>query len=153
MSLRAETIIPEVPEETAQVARAAFPKSNLYLKMRDERSLLKVFPTGKPLKPSDLGLIGNMRPSLELEDAGFDFSIFSEFRQRLLTKGKEAQLLNKMLEGFQDKKLLKSGRKQRTDSTHILAKVKHLSRMESVVETLRAALNEIAEFFPEWLHK
>ena len=35
MSLRAETI-PEVPSETARVARAAFPKGNLYLKMRDE---------------------------------------------------------------------------------------------------------------------
>ena len=91
--------------------------------------------------------------SLELENPGFDFSILSEFRQRLLTKGKEIQLLDKMLECFQDKKLLKSGGKQRTDSTHILAKVRHLSRMESVVETLRAALNELAEFFPEWLQK
>ncbi len=35
MSLKSETI-PEVPEETARVARAAFPKGNLYLKMRDE---------------------------------------------------------------------------------------------------------------------
>jgi transposase len=70
-----------------------------------------------------------------------------------LSKGKESQLLDKMLECFQEKKLLKARGKQRTDSTHILAKVKHLSRMESVVETLRAALNEIAEFFPEWLKK
>ncbi len=91
--------------------------------------------------------------SLELEDSGFDFSILSEFGQRLLTKGKEAKLLDKMLVCFQDKKLLKPGGKQRTDSTHILAKVRHLSRMESVVETLRAALNELAEFFPEWLQK
>jgi transposase len=35
MSLRTETI-PEVPSETVRVARAAFPKGNLYLKMRDE---------------------------------------------------------------------------------------------------------------------
>ncbi len=91
--------------------------------------------------------------SLELEDFGFDFSILSEFRQRLLSKGRETKLLDKMLECFQDKKLLKSGGKQRTDSTHILAKVRHLSRMESVVETLRAALNELAEFSPEWLQK
>jgi transposase len=35
MSLRPESI-PAVPEETARVARAAFPKGNLYLKMRDE---------------------------------------------------------------------------------------------------------------------
>jgi len=35
MSLRAEPIL-DVPEETARVAHAAFPKGNLYLKMRDE---------------------------------------------------------------------------------------------------------------------
>jgi transposase len=35
MSLRSEPI-PVVPEETVRVARAAFPKGNLYLKMRDE---------------------------------------------------------------------------------------------------------------------
>lgn len=184
MSLRIEPI-PSIPEETERVARAAFPKGNLYLKMRDELGVFysdddfaDLFPTrGQPaFSPWRLALITVMQfteglsdrqaaeavrsridwkyaLSLELEDDGFDFSILSEFRQRLLSKGKETRLLERMLECFQDKKLLKSGGKQRTDSTHILAKVRHLSRMESVVETLRATLNEIAEFFPEWLHK
>ncbi|MDQ3180628.1 MAG: hypothetical protein M3Q33_08920 [Acidobacteriota bacterium] len=35
MSMRPE-LIPNVPENTVRVARAAFPKGNLYLKMRDE---------------------------------------------------------------------------------------------------------------------
>ena len=35
MSLHPETMGP-VPEETARVARAAFPKGNLYLRMREE---------------------------------------------------------------------------------------------------------------------
>ena len=35
MSFRSEPI-PDVPEETVRIARAAFPKGNLYLKMRDE---------------------------------------------------------------------------------------------------------------------
>lgn len=35
MSLRAEPI-PDVPKETIRVARAAFPKGSLYLKIRDE---------------------------------------------------------------------------------------------------------------------
>lgn len=184
MSLRAENI-PDVPEETVRVARSAFPKGNLYLKMRDElgtfykdEDFTDLFPKrGQPaFSPWRLALITVMQfteglsdrqaaeavrsridwkyaLSLELEDSGFDFSILSEFRQRLLRKGKEIKLLDKMLECFQAKKLLKSGGKQRTDSTHILAKVRHLSRMESVVETLRAALNELAEFFPEWLQK
>ena len=34
MSLRSQAIGP-VPEETARVARAAFPKGNLYLRIRD----------------------------------------------------------------------------------------------------------------------
>ena len=184
MSLRAGTI-PEVPKETARVARAAFPKGNLYLKMRDELGVLysdadfaALFPKrGQPVfSPWRLALITVMQfveglsdrqaaeavrsridwkyaLSLELTDTGFDFSILSEFRQRLLTKDKETSLLERMLECFQDRKLLKSGGKQRTDSTHILAKVRHLSRMESVVETLRAALNELAEFYPEWLRE
>ena len=35
MSLKPSVIEP-VPEETARIARAAFPKGNLYLSMRDE---------------------------------------------------------------------------------------------------------------------
>lgn len=41
MSLRFEPI-PTVPKETARVARAAFPKSNMYLKMRDELGTFSV---------------------------------------------------------------------------------------------------------------
>ncbi len=39
MSLRPQTV-PSVPEETARIARAAFPKGNLYLSMRDELGTL-----------------------------------------------------------------------------------------------------------------
>ena len=90
---------------------------------------------------------------MELEDSGFDFSILSEFRARLLEQNQEAVLLEKMLERFREKGWLKARGKQRTDSTHILANVRHLNRLESVTETLRAALNEIAKTFPEWLYK
>ena len=38
MSLQPETIGP-VPEETARVARAAFPKGNPYLRLRDDLGL------------------------------------------------------------------------------------------------------------------
>jgi transposase len=89
--------------------------------------------------------------SLELTDTGFDFSILSEFRSRLVQKGEESKLLEKMLDCFREKQLLKARGKQRTDSTHILASVRYLSRLESVAETLRATLNEIAKTDPEWL--
>ena len=36
--------------------------------------------------------------SLELTDPGFDFSVLSEFRQRLLAGGLEEELLNTLLQ-------------------------------------------------------
>ena len=39
MSLRPQTV-PPVPEETARIARAAFPKGNLYMQIRDEIGIL-----------------------------------------------------------------------------------------------------------------
>jgi transposase len=47
--------------------------------------------------------------------------------------------------------LLKARGQQRTDSTHILAAVRVLNRLELVAETLRAALNELAAVAPAWL--
>ena len=40
---------------------------------------------------------------------------------------------------------------QRTDSTHVLAAVRRLNRLELLGETLRAALNAVAEEEPDWL--
>lgn len=57
--------------------------------------------------------------SLELTDPGFDFSILSEFRDRLIRGGVEQQILDLMLSKFQELKLLSARGKQRTDSTHI----------------------------------
>lgn len=89
--------------------------------------------------------------SLELTDDGFDFSVMSEFRQRLLVHDAEARLLEIMLASFQERKLLSARGKQRTDSTHILAHVRELNRLEFVGETLRAALNEVATVATAWL--
>ncbi len=91
--------------------------------------------------------------SLELEDDGFNFSILSEFRDRLIEGGREKQILDKMLSKFGELGLLKSRRKARTDSTHILAAVKELSRLEHLEETLKYALNTLAVFAPTWLEK
>lgn len=104
--------IPPVPTHTAHVARAAFPKGNAYLTLRDEVgpifSDLDFAPlfsqTGQPaVPPWRLALITLMQfrenlsdrqaadavrsridwkylLGLELTDAGFDFSVLSEFR-------------------------------------------------------------------------
>jgi len=89
--------------------------------------------------------------SLELTDEGFDFSVLSEFRQRLLEHEAGERLLNTMLEQFVEAGLLNSGGKQRTDSTHVLASVRELNRLELVGRSLQAALDAIAEAAPDWL--
>jgi transposase len=89
--------------------------------------------------------------SLELNDPGFDYSVLSEFRKRLIDAGRERELLNQMLASFQELGLLKSKGRARTDSTHVIAAVRHLNRLELVGETLRHTLNDLAYFAASWL--
>jgi transposase len=122
--------IPPVPPETARVARAAFPKGNLYLKLRerigtiirDEDFVALFAKEGAPgLPPWRLALVTILQfhenlsnrqaaeavraridwkyvLSLELTDEGFDFSVLSEFRARLIKGGAEEFLLDKPLD-------------------------------------------------------
>lgn len=55
-----------------------------------------------------------------------------------------------MLEWCRNHKLLKSER-QRTDSTKVLSAVRGLTRLESIIETMRFTLNSIATIAPQWL--
>ena len=89
--------------------------------------------------------------SLELTDPGFDYSVLSQFRSRLVQGKAEHRLLDRMLAHFQDKGLIKARGRQRTDSTHVLAAIRVLNRLELVAETLRATLNALAEMAPDWL--
>lgn len=89
--------------------------------------------------------------SLALDDPGFDASVLSEFRTRLVCGGLEQRLLDLMLEHFRAHKLLKARGKQRTDSTHVLAAIRAVNRLECVGETMRAALNNLAVVAPDWL--
>ena len=67
--------------------------------------------------------------SLALDDSGFDSSILSEFRDRLIAGSLEHHLLNAMLTHFKATGLLKARGRQRTDSTHVLAAVRALNRL------------------------
>jgi transposase len=89
--------------------------------------------------------------SLELTDSGFNFSVLSEFRSRLLAHGAERQLFDRLLTQFRERGWIKARGKQRTDSTHVLAAVRTLRRLECVGETMRHALNVLSEVAPEWL--
>jgi len=182
MSLHPHVIAP-VPEETARVARAAFPKGHPSLTFRDalgtvcqDEDFAAVFPmNGQPgLPPWRLALVTIMQfrenladrqaaeavraridwkylLSLELTDPGFDFSVLSEFRDRLLAGTAEELLLDKLLERCRALHLLTARGQQRTDSTHVLAAIRVLNRLELVAETLRAALNAVATVAPAWL--
>ena len=113
-----------VPEETARIAHAAYPKGNLYMNMRDslgtiyqDESFAHVFPqNGRPVEaPWRLAFITVVQfieglpdrqaadavrgridlkyaLGLELIDPGFDFSILSDFRARLVQGGAEQVL-------------------------------------------------------------
>src|SRR4051794_22786296 len=88
---------------------------------------------------------------LELTDPGFDFSVLCEFRARLVAGGGERLPLEAMLESCKGDGLVKARSRQRTASTHVLAAIRTLNRLELVGETLRAALNSLATVAPQWL--
>jgi len=83
--------------------------------------------------------------------SGLPNSLWSEFRLRLVEEGVETLLLDRLLEVCKQRGWLKAGGKQRTDSTHVLARVRSLSNLECVGETLRAVLDDLATLAPEWL--
>lgn len=175
--------IPVIPELTAQVARAAFPKGTLAIRIRDELGSVyedELFAGLYPhqgqhtLSPWRLALITVLQfaenlsdrqvadavrgridwkyaLSLELSDPGFNFSVLSEFRHRLVAGQAEEVLLNRLLERLREQGLLKQVQRQRTDSTHVIAAVRKLNRLETLGETLRAALNGLSAVAPDWL--
>jgi len=184
MCLHPRSVDP-VPEETARVARAAFPKGTVYTTMKDalgevfeDEDFAHLFPSrGQPaMAPWRLALVTIMQfaeglsdrqaadavrgridckyaLSLELDDPGFDASVLSEFRTRLLEGGSERLLFDHMLDRFREMGVVKVRGKQRTDSTRILAAVCGLNRLELVGESMRHALDALSTVAPEWLRE
>jgi transposase len=88
---------------------------------------------------------------LELTAPAIAHASLSKFRQRLIEGGQEQLLLDAMLNHLKERGWLKGVRRQRTDSTHVLAAIRDMNRLEFLGETLRAALNELASVAPDWL--
>jgi transposase len=88
---------------------------------------------------------------LELDDEGFDFSVLSEFRGRLVAGGLEAVLLDLLLARLGELGLVGAGMRQRTDSTHVLGRIREVNRLELAGESVRAALEALAAAAPGWL--
>lgn len=91
--------------------------------------------------------------ALPLEDPGFDASDLSTFRDRLIAGGAEERLLWALVEACAEQGLLRKRGRVRTDSTHVLAAVRSLNRLELVGETLRAALEALAVADPAWVRE
>jgi transposase len=183
MSLRSQQPLPPVPDDTARVAWAAFPRGNSYLVLRDrlgavfdDAGFADLYPKrGQPAyAPWRLALVTLLQfreslsdrqaaeavraridwkylLALDLADAGFDHSVLCEFRARLRDGEATERLLARVLDAAREGGLLKARGRQRTDSTHVLAAVRDLNRVELLAETLRAALNAIAITAPDWL--
>lgn len=173
----------EIPAETVRVARAAFPKGSLAVRVRDELGPLftddefaDLFPArGKPAwSPGRLALVLVLQfvegltdrqaaeavraridfkyaLALDLGDPGFDFSVLSEFRDRLVEVDAGRRVLDGILAAAREKGLLKTAGRARTDSTHVLSAARQLCWLELVAETLRSALNALAKAAPDWL--
>ncbi|MDP9866022.1 IS1182 family transposase [Streptosporangium brasiliense] len=172
----------DIPEETARICAAAFPKGSLPIRLRDalgqvfrDAEFIGMFSRrGRPaVSPGRLALVSVLQfleglsdrqtadavrgridwkyaLGLELTDPGFDFSVLSEFRSRLIEAGPD-RLLDLMLLRLQAAGLVKAGGRQRTDSTHVLAAIRAVNRLELVGETMRAALAAVAIVAPNWL--
>jgi len=89
--------------------------------------------------------------ALPLDDPGFDYSILTDFRQRLLAAQAQDLILEPILQLCRERGYIRARGKQRTDATAVLARVRALSSLESVGESMRAALNAIAQQEPQWL--
>ena len=88
---------------------------------------------------------------LPLEDPGFDHTVLAEFRAKAAEAGLEQVALDALLERLVSAGLVKAGGKQRTDSTHVIAAVAALNRLELAGESVRAAVEALAAAHPGWL--
>jgi transposase len=89
--------------------------------------------------------------ALPLHHPGFDSSVLSEFRARLIDGGLEMMLLDTLLQALVEQGLIKARGRARTDSTHVLTAVRSLGRLVNCAETMRSALNALAQADPDWL--
>jgi transposase len=90
---------------------------------------------------------------LPLDYEGFNFSVLSEFRDRVIEHGAEARLFDSVLEQLREMGLMKRRGRQRTDSLAVLTKVRDLTRLEQWVETVRLALRALLAADKNWVRK
>ncbi len=161
-----------IPEETRQLMQRVSPKGTMVSQLRDalgpiysDEQFAHLFPTrGRAAEaPWRLALVTVLQAiegltdrqaaeyvrtridwlyalALPLSDPGF-----------VLSAQAQDLLLAPILQLCRERGYIRAGGKQRTDATAVLAQVRSLNSLESVGESMRAALNAIAEQEPEWL--
>ena len=88
---------------------------------------------------------------LPVDDPGFDHTVLAEFRGRVADSGLEQVVLDALLSKLAAGGLVKAGGRQRTDSTHVIAAVAALNRLELAGESVRAVLEALTAAHPDWL--
>jgi transposase len=88
---------------------------------------------------------------LSLDDPGFDHTVLAEFRGKVAEAGLGQVVLDALLAKLAAGGLVKAGGKQRTDSTHVVAAVAALNRLELAGESVRAAVEALVAACPDWL--
>src|SRR5207245_7322799 len=138
-----------MPEETARVARAAWPKGTLAMRLRDalaelyqDEQFVALYPVeGQPAyAPWRLAVVTVLQYTenltdrqaanavreridwkyslgLDLTDPGFEFSVLSEFRRRMVEAGAETLVLDRLLEVCRQRGCLNTGGLTRSDYT------------------------------------
>jgi len=91
--------------------------------------------------------------SLDLTDPGFNFTLLHDFRQRLLAHEAAQRLLDTFLTACKARGWIKARGTQRTDSTHVLAAIRSLHRVECVLEAMHWALNQLSAADPAWVRQ
>jgi transposase len=91
--------------------------------------------------------------SLDVHDPGCDFTLLHDFRQRLLIHEAAQRLLDTFLTTCKVRGWLKARGTQRTDSTHVLAAIRTLHRLECVLEAMHYALNQLSAAEPAWVQQ
>src|SRR2546429_1952327 len=91
--------------------------------------------------------------SLDLTDPGFNFTLLHDFRQRLLAHEAAQRLLDTFLTACKARGWIKARGTQRTDSTHVLAAIRSLHRLECSLEAMHYALNQLSVAAPAWVQQ
>ncbi|WP_228120252.1 hypothetical protein [Streptomyces fagopyri] len=79
-----------------------------------------------------------------MDDPGFHHSVLADFRVRLGQDGRADRLLDLTRARLKEAGLVRERATERTDSTHVLAAVRDLARLELVTEAVRAVPEEVA---------